>query len=311
MYESVHSIRSRRQSFMRMFQRFLLIPLVCAVAFMVQGLTGSIASAAYDLTQGGVQYTSLDSWGDEQTYTMTYESVPRFGVYANNAPHGAYLVHNDIDGGSNDFSYDYDGGTYTIYMGDGVTQKISYDAANNAMYVEDLLDDADSGTYTYDDETTHYENYESGHSILTQVAALITSGYSLGDTYTAYTAANGDRDFTIIEYPEEQSASNLPENWYKLTDDSNPDKWVAFTYNESNGVYTMYDAGDDSVIEKYSYRRFLDDNTLQVLDVGSSGAGAESGTYTKADDGKFYGDGTWISQYITDGMLLFRHECLE
>lgn len=295
---------------MRMFQRFLLIPLVCAVAFMVQGLTGSIASAAYDLTQGGVQYTSLDSWGDEQTYTMTYESVPRFGVYANNAPHGAYLVHNDIDGGSNDFSYDYDGGTYTIYMGDGVTQKISYDAANNAMYVEDLLDDADSGTYTYDDETTHYENYESGHSILTQVAALITSGYSLGDTFTAYTAANGDRDFTIIEYPEEQSASNLPEYWYKLTEDSDPDIWVAFTYNESNGVYAMYHTGYDSEIEKYSYRKFLDDDTLQVLEVGNSGYGAASGTYTRESDGMFYSEYDGISKYITDGMLIFKNQCL-
>lgn len=289
---------------MRMFQRFLLIPLVCAVAFMVQGLTGSVASAAFDLTEGPVRYSSWDENDDEQTFVLSYESVP--GVYAKNVPHGTYLVHNDIDGGSNDFSYDYDDGTYTIYMGDGATQKISYDEDNDVFYVEDLLDDADSGTYAEIEPSFYYTNSATGHYILPRIVMLIRKGYTLGDTFSAWTEANGWREFTIIEYPEDASSSDLPSKWYKLTDVSDPDEWVAFTYDTSNGVFTMYRPSYDG-IEKYSYRKFIDDDTLQVR---SNGSGVDTDTYTKTSNGKFAGENWYIDKYITDGMLIFKNDCL-
>ena len=289
---------------MRMFQKVFLIPLVCAVAFMVQGLTGSVASAAFDLTEGLVRYSSWDENDDEQTFVLSYESVP--GVYAKNVPHGTYLVHNDIDGGSNDFSYDYDDGTYTIYMGDGATQRLSFDWDNDAFYVEDLLDDADSGTYAYNATTTRYENPATGHYVLPRVVVLIKGGYTVGDTYLGWTEANGGREFTISEYPEDASSSDLPSKWYKLTDVSDPDTWAAFTYDTSNGVFTMYQPSYDG-IEKYSYRKFIDDDTLQVR---SNGSGVDTDTYTKTSNGKFAGENWYIDKYITDGMLIFKNDCL-
>lgn len=299
----------------RILKNGLLLAVFCALSLMVQGMmTGTVAHAAYDLTQTSLRYSSSGSNGDESTFILSYESVPHYGVYANRAPHGEYLVHNDIDGGTNDFSYDYDGETYTIYMGDGMTQKISYDADCNMMYVEDLVDDADSGTYEYDDNSGSYVNYGSGHHILSQVAALITNGYSLGDSFTAYTAANGNREFTVIEYPEEQSSSNLPSKWYKMTNESDSDDWIAFTYNSSNGVYTMYHPDGDGGIEKYSYRRFLSDTKLQVLELGSdsTGFGSPTGIYIKWSDREFHTEdaSTQIIKYITDGMLIFKNQCL-
>ena len=147
-----------------------------------------------------------------------------------------------------------------------------------------------------------------------EVIKRIDAGESSGIRYSKYDLSPRfeppEWDYRKYEYPEEQSASNLPEYWYKLTEDSDPDIWVAFTYNESNGVYAMYHTGYDSEIEKYSYRKFLDDDTLQVLEVGNSGYGAASGTYTRESDGMFYSEYDSISKYITDGMLIFKNQCL-
>lgn len=94
----------------RILKNGLLLAVFCALSLMVQGMmTGTVAHAAYDLTQTSLRYSSSGSNGDESTFILSYESVPHYGVYANRAPHGEYLVHNDIDGGTNDFSYDYDG----------------------------------------------------------------------------------------------------------------------------------------------------------------------------------------------------------
>ena len=54
---------------MRMFQKGFLIPLVCTLAFMVQGLTGTVASEAYNLTQGPIQYDRDGDIAAEMYYT--------------------------------------------------------------------------------------------------------------------------------------------------------------------------------------------------------------------------------------------------
>lgn len=290
---------------MRFLRMCVFFVALCAASLAVQGWT--VAEAMFDLTQTSVRYTSLDRSRDEQTFILSYEKVPNYGAYKNTAPHGAYLATCGVDGGTVDFSFDYDGATYTIYEGDGVARAISYDADSDALYVEDYVDGADSGTYYFDDSTQLYTNGESGHTIPMPVARLVVNNYTLGSTYSANTV-NGWRDYEVVEYQEEQSTSNLPSKWYKITNESDSSDWIAFTYNASTGIYTMYRPTYDG-IEKYSYRRFVDDHTLQVR---NAGGGATTGTYSKWNDGKFHlaDDSSKIAKYITDGMLIFRNQCV-
>ena len=184
---------------MRFLRMCVFFVALCAASLAVQGWT--VAEAMFDLTQTSVRYTSWDKYNDDQTFILSYESVPHFGVYTNTAPHGAYLATCGVDGGTVDFSFDYDGATYTIYEGNGVGRTISYDADSDAMYVEDYVDDADSGTYYFDDATQLYTNGESGHTIPMPVARLVVHNYTLGDTYSANTV-NGWRDYEVVEYQE-------------------------------------------------------------------------------------------------------------
>ena len=286
---------------MRMLRNCLLLAAVCAVSLVLQGWT--VAEAMFDLTQTSVRYES-----DGETYILSYESVPRTGTYTNSAPHGDYLVHSSIEGGTLDFSFDReDDDVYMIYYDGGSRQRISYDEDNESMYVQDYDDDADSGTYEYYSSTGRYTLGSTNHSIPPRVAALITNHYTVGDTFSAYTDSNGTREFEVMNYPEERSASNLPSKWYTITNTSDFDDWIAFTYNKSNGVYTMYEPTYNG-FEKYSYRRFVNNYTLQIQQTGS---GIESGTYVKESNGVFYHNNDHIYKYVTDGMLIFRNQCVK
>lgn len=58
----------------------------------------------------------------------------------------------------------------------------------------------------------------------------------------------------------------------------------------------------------------MSDTKLQVLELGSdsTGFGSPTGIYIKWSDREFHteDDSTQIIKYITDGMLIFKNQCL-
>ena len=303
---------------MRIFRNCFLLAAVCALSLMVQGLAVAHAEM-YDLSQTKVRYTSEGS-----TYILSWESPARSGTSSSvtvsrvETPHGKYILREEVNYDSVSFDCDYDG--YYIYDADGPEYQILYNYENDAFRVTYLrAPDAYtySGTYVYSET---YDRYmRNGHSIEPCVAELVKGGDVYpGRVYQAKLmgSGNGIVDWMVELYPkeaQEQKSSDLPDMWYKMMDEYDPDEWVAFTYDQTSGVFTMYRPTYEGKIEKYSYRKFLDDNTLQVGDlIGNYYSSAKTGIYKKDIDGHFSDEsGYGPKTYITDGMLIFLHQCVK
>lgn len=122
---------------MRTFQKILWIPLVCAVAFMVQGLTGPVASAAYDLSEGPIRYDwDFDDFGP----ALYYADVPEqfyFDMLGTDIerPTKWYEVLRVVGLSDSDlateepyfaFTYDKETGVFTTYVHTGANAMMLY-----------------------------------------------------------------------------------------------------------------------------------------------------------------------------------------
>lgn len=269
------------------------------------------SNEVYDLTQIRVRYVSQGYYGaEESTFVLSYEKSADTANIGKVVPmereHGAYLMKNDIHVPLiDDFSFDYDEAsqTFTIYDGGGKGYTVRYDYAGNTMIVNHIWDSARSGTYVYDATVPGYIMYAGNQKILPHVATLVTEFHGEGEYNVPY--RNG-LVCEVVPYPEENSDHNgLPDMWYKMTDENNNSDWEAFTYDNSNGIFTCY--YDDQGEIKHVYRKFLDGNQLGRWKIGEDLNGPPSSINVREADGIFWNGNVGVHKYITDGMLIFLH----
>ena len=266
------------------------------VLFLIQG---GLAHGQYAWEQQGLRY---NSFAYETPGTFILKRDTPAGTASTNAPQGDYLIEDYSQSGW-DKSFDYDSATdtFTIYDGQGPSEDLHF-LGDVQLEAEELLpENSDaSGIYEVDGAGIYrYGSHAIPHYITDAMEYFLESGE--GVTFSSTVLGDGNwRNFSVLRNTRQTSASNEPR--YILINANNSHEWVAFTYDESNGVFTMYEASSGD--EPYAYRRFGPDGTLESNDLRRSG---QTLIYIRQGDGRYYNDYTlnYIHKYITDGMLLF------
>lgn len=132
----------------------------------------------------------------------------------------------------------------------------------------------------------------------------VSSGYYGAEESTFILSYEKSANTANIGRGVSSNHNGLPDKWYKMTDENDRSRWVAFTYDTSNGIFTMYH-DDQGIIDKFAYRKFRDDNLLESWRIGEDWKSAPSGQYVREGDGIFWNEGVGVHKYITDGMLIF------
>lgn len=98
-----------------------------------------------------------------------------------------------------------------------------------------------------------------------------------------------------------QASPTVPAR-YMVVDANDSSVWVAFSYDTTTGVFTMYEPETDNGEQPYAYRRFIGGGRLEVRSVGS---GVHTDVYTPDGSGEYSTGSERIYRYVTDGMRLF------
>lgn len=268
------------------------------VLFLMQG---GLAHAQYAWEQQGLRYNSLDTYNTPGTFILKRD-MPT-GTAGSGIPQGDYLIEDYSQSGW-DKSFDYDSATdtFTIYDGQGPSEDLHF-LGDGQLEAEELLpENSDaSGIYEVDGAGIYrYGSHAIPHYITDAMEYFLESGE--GVTFSSTVPGDGSwRNFSVLRNTRQTSASNEPR--YILINANNSHEWVAFTYDESNGVFTMYDASSGD--EPYAYRRFREDGALENRDM--NGTGSPTGVSVRQADGSYFDqyNRNHIHKYITDGMLLF------
>ena len=267
------------------------------VLFLMQG---GLAYAQYAWEQQGLRYNSLDAYDTPGTFILKRD-MPT-GTAGSGIPQGDYLIEDYSQSGwDKTFDYNRQTKTFTIYDGRGSSEELHFLGAGQLIVKERLPENSDaSGVYEVDGAGIYrYGSHAIPHYITDAMEYFLESGE--GVTFSSTVPGDGSwRNFSVRRNIRQTSASNEPR--YILIDTNNSHEWVAFTYDDSNGVFTMYNSNSGD--EPYGQRFFRPDGTL--VNKSLNGTETFSGFYTKQSDGS-YGDGYHppINKYITDGMLLF------
>lgn len=268
------------------------------ILFLMQG---GLAHAQYAWEQQGLRYNSLNEYHTPGTFILKRDTPA--GTASTNAPQGDYLIVDYSQSGW-DKSFDYDSATdtFTIYDGQGPSEDLHF-LSDGQLEAEELLpENSDaSGIYEVDGAGIYrYGSHAIPHYITDAMEYFLESGE--GVTFSSTVPGDGSwRNFSVLRNTRQTSASNEPR--YILINANNSHEWVAFTYDESNGVFTMYDASSGD--EPYAYRRFREDGALENR--GMNGMESPTGVYVRQADGSYFDqyNRNHIHKYITDGMLLF------
>ena len=268
------------------------------VLFLIQG---GLAHAQYAWEQQGLRYNSSDA-NDNTPGTFILKRDTPAGTAGSGIPQGDYLIEDYSQSGW-DKTFDYNGQTktFTIYDGRGPSEELQFLGAGQLIVKERLPENSDaSGVYEVDGTGIYrYGSHAIPHYITDAMEYFLESGE--GVTFSSTVPGDGSwRNFSVRRNIRQTSASNEPR--YILINANNSHEWIAFTYDESNGVFTMYEASSGD--EPYAYRRFQPDGTLESNDLRLSG---QTLIYIRQGDGRYYNYYTlnYIYKYITDGMLLF------
>ena len=268
------------------------------ILFLMQG---GLAHAQYAWEQQGLRYNSLNEYHTPGTFILKRDTPA--GTASTNAPQGDYLIVDYSQSGW-DKSFDYDSATdtFTIYDGQGPSEDLHF-LGDGQLEAEELLpENSDaSGIYEVDGAGIYrYGSHAIPHYITDAMEYFLESGE--GVTFSSTVPGDGSwRNFSVLRNTRQTSASNEPR--YILINANNSHEWVAFTYDESNGVFTMYDASSGD--EPYAYRRFREDGALENRSM--NGMESPTGVYVRQADGSYFDqyNRNHIHKYITDGMLLF------
>ena len=268
------------------------------ILFLMQG---GLAHAQYAWEQQGLRYNSLNEYHTPGTFILKRDTPA--GTASTNAPQGDYLIVDYSQSGW-DKSFDYDSATdtFTIYDGQGPSEDLHF-LGDGQLEAEELLSENSdaSGIYEVDGAGIYrYGSHAIPHYITDAMEYFLESGE--GVTFSSTVPGDGSwRNFSVLRNTRQTSASNEPR--YILINANNSHEWVAFTYDESNGVFTMYDASSGD--EPYAYRRFREDGALENR--GMNGMESPTGVYVRQADGSYFDqyNRNHIHKYITDGMLLF------
>ena len=267
------------------------------ILFLMQG---GLAHAQYAWEQQGLRYNSLNAYDTPGTFILKRD-MPT-DTAGSGIPQGDYLIEDYSQSGwDKTFDYNRETKTFTIYDGRGPSEELHFLGAGQLIVKERLPENSDaSGVYEVDSAGIYrYGSHAIPHYITDAMEYFLESGE--GVTFSSTVPGNGSwRNFSVRRNTRQTSASNEPR--YILIDANNSHEWVAFTYDDSNGVFTMYDSNSGD--EPYAYRRFRPDGTLESNDLRRSG---QTLIYIRQGDGNYYNDYTlnYIYKYITDGMRLF------
>ena len=231
------------------------------ILFLMQG---GLAHAQYAWEQQGLRY---NSWGlDDTPGTFILKRDMPTGTAGSGIPQGDYLIE-DYSQSSWDKSFDYDSATdtFTIYDGQGPSENLRF-LGDGQLEAEELLpENSDaSGIYEADGAGIYrYGSHAIPHYITDAMTYFLENGE--GVTFSSTVPGNGSwRNFSVHRNTRRTSSSNEPR--YILVDANNSHEWVAFTYDDSNGVFTMYDPNSGD--EPYAYRRFRSDGVLENRSAG-------------------------------------------
>lgn len=267
------------------------------VLFLIQG---GLAHGQYAWEQQGLRY---NSFADKTPGTFILKRNTPAGTAGSGIPQGDYLIEDYSQSGwDKTFDYNRETKTFTIYDGRGPSEELHFLGAGQLIVKERLPENSDaSGVYEVDGAGIYrYGSHAIPHYITDAMEYFLESGE--GVTFSSTVPGDGSwRNFSVRRNTRQTSASDEPR--YILINANNSHEWVAFTYDESNGVFTMYDANSGD--EPYAYRRFREDGALETRDM--NGTGAPTGVYVRQADGNYFDqyNRNHISKYITDGMLLF------
>ena len=268
------------------------------ILFLMQG---GLAHAQYAWEQQGLRYNSLNAYDTPGTFILKRD-MPT-DTAGSGIPQGDYLIEDYSQSGwDKTFDYNRQTKTFTIYDGRGPSEELHFLGAGQLIVKERLPENSDaSGVYEVDGAGIYrYGSHAIPHYITDAMEYFLESGE--GVTFSSTVPGDGSwRNFSVRRNTRQTSASDEPR--YILINANNSHEWVAFTYDESNGVFTMYDANSGD--EPYAYRRFREDGALETRDM--NGTGAPTGVYVRQADGNYFDqyNRNHISKYITDGMLLF------
>lgn len=275
----------------------------------------------YDLRQPNA-LLRYESEGSQYILTyedpmITYRALKGNEVTPIEQEHGRYMLRHVVEYGDPypDFSFDYNSSshTFTLYGGAGAKRTVHYDPATDTITVNHLnaaYSDL-SGTYVYVPADDSYILYPRNHKLEANAVALAKEPFNgdsdIGKHYTVYYGPAIDLE--VIAYPEyKEQRPNLPAMWYKMTNVEYPSEWIAFTYDKSKNIFTMYsESNDDNLITSYAYRRFRDASHIETANISSSNFGADDGVYVRDSDGTYRMSSHSIYKYITDGMFNFMH----
>ena len=267
------------------------------ILFLMQG---GLAHAQYAWEQQGLRYNSLNAYDTPGTFILKRD-MPT-GTAGSGIPQGDYLIEDYSQSGwDKTFDYNSETKTFTIYDGRGPSEELHFLGAGQLIVKELLPENSDaSGIYEEDGAGIYrYGSHAIPHYITDAMTYFLENGE--GVTFSSTVPGNGSwRNFSVHRNTRRTSSSNEPR--YILVDANNSHEWVAFTYDDSNGVFTMYDPNSGD--EPYAYRRFRPDGTLESNDLRHSG---QTLIYIRQGDGNYYNDYTlsYIYKYVTDGMRLF------
>lgn len=268
------------------------------ILFLMQG---GLAHAQYAWEQQGLRYNSLDGYGTPGTFILKRD-MPT-GTAGSGIPQGDYLIEDYSQSGwDKTFDYNSETKTFTIYDGQGPSENLRF-LGDGQLEAEELLpENSDaSGIYEADGAGIYrYGSHAIPHYITDAMEYFLESGE--GVTFSSTVPGDGSwRNFSVRRNIRQTSASNEPR--YILINANNSHEWVAFTYDDSNGVFTMYNANSGD--EPYAYRRFREDGALENRDM--NGMESPTGVSVRQADGIYFDqyNRNYIHKYITDGMLLF------
>lgn len=238
----------------------------------------------------------MDNYGNPDTFVLKRDTSA--GMTSSHSQQEDYLIEEYSQSGwDKTFDYNSSTDTFTIYDGQGPSEELHF-LGDDQLEVEALLpENSDtSGIYEADGAGIYrYGSHAISHYITDAMAYFLESGE--GVTFSSIVPGDGSwRNFSVRRNTQQTSASSEPR--YILINANNSYEWVAFTYDASNRVFTMYDASSGD--EPYAYCRFREDDALENR--AMNGMWLSTGIYVKQADGSSYAN---IAKYITDGMLLF------
>ncbi len=295
-------------------KKFYFLSLLLCLTLMLASL-GTAAASQQDLVNG-VTFKSIDSWESESQFLLRYEKVPApVGLSAMDVAHGAYLIRDDVQSGSYTRSFDYSSSEsmFTVYGPGGAWYTLRFQN-DGGIDVHDLDAgyEVEGGTYYWNATEGAYmagSNKLPGY-VVDGLRTFLNNGQRAGFDYEGKTP-QGTQEFSVMNYPEEQLDG--PEYWYKVTNVNDASDWVAFTYDASRQLFTMYQ--NDGTNKPYSYRRFRSDGTLEVKGVSfgvdaTGSTGANTGIYSMNSNGEYESPSDYapIKKYVTDGMKVFLYQ---